>query len=198
MYRRIPALALLALSAAAQGIEEDFSRGMTNWWVEGGERVWVESGRLRKPIRPPVLRGMSRQCGVAASSLAISSSNWMRNVSSTPNANNINLFFNYTDPSGVPLEKTAESRKSAGYGLYHQINGYIITFLNDTDQNSGKARVRIRRNPGFKLLAETFAYHCRAGATYHLKVVKEGGDIRFSVDGNELLRAHDPEPLGPG
>jgi len=121
-----------------------------------------------------------------------------RVVSSVPNVNNINLFFGYGDPSGVPMEKSAGSRQSAAYGLYHQLNGYIITFLNDTDAGSGKARVRIRRNPGFKLLAETFTYHCRAGVTYHLKVVKNGGDIRFSVDGSELLRASDPEPLGPG
>lgn len=196
----IPALALLLLSAAPRGFEEDFSRGMANWWVEGGERVWVENGRLQMKADPAT--------GTAGNVATV----WRRGVqpgdfeleldaqvvSSVPNVNNINLFFNYTDPSGVPLEKTAESRKSAGYGLYHQINGYIITFLNDTEQNSGKARVRIRRNPGFKLLAETFTYHCRAGVTYHLKVVKDGGDIRFSVDGNELLRAHDPEPLGPG
>lgn len=30
------------------------------------------------------------------------------------------------------------------------------------------------------------------------KVVKKGGDIRFSVDGQELLRANDPHPLGSG
>jgi hypothetical protein len=58
--------------------------------------------------------------------------------------------------------------------------------------------VRIRRNPGFHLLAEAYTYHCRAGRTYHLRVVKRGGEIRFVVDGQELLRAVDPEPLGGG
>jgi len=48
----IPALALLLLSAAPRGIEEDFSRGMANWWVEGGERVWVENGRLQMKADP--------------------------------------------------------------------------------------------------------------------------------------------------
>ena len=197
---RFPILALLLLSAAPQGFEEDFSRGMADWWVEGGERVWVEDGRLQMKADPAT--------GAAGNVATV----WRRGVqpadfdleldaqvvSSVPNVNNINLFFNYTDPSGVLLEKTAESRRSAAYGLYHQINGYIITFLNDTETDSGKARVRIRRNPGFQLLAETFTYHCRARVTYHLKVVKKGGDILFSVDGQELLRAHDPHPLGPG
>ena len=31
---------------------EDFSTGMDNWWVEGGERVWVEDGRLRVKADP--------------------------------------------------------------------------------------------------------------------------------------------------
>ena len=31
---------------------EDFSEGMDNWWVEGGERVWVEDGHLRVAADP--------------------------------------------------------------------------------------------------------------------------------------------------
>jgi hypothetical protein len=167
---------------------------------EGGERVWVEDGRLQMKADPAegaagaVATAWRRGVQPGNFELELDA----RVVSSVPNVNNINLFFGYGDPSGVPLEESAGSRQSAAYGLYHQLDGYIITFLNDTETGNGKARVRIRRNPGFKLLAETFAYHCRAGVTYHLKVVKSGGDIRFSVDGSELLRAHDPEPLGPG
>lgn len=199
---RVTALLLVfpLLAAVAPGFREDFSAGMGEWWVEGGERVWVEDGRLQVKADPAA--------GTAGNVATV----WRHGVqpgdfeleleahvvSSVPNANNINLFFNYSDPSGTPLEKSAESRHSAGYGLYHQLNGYIITFLNDTENNSGKARIRIRRDPGFKLLAETFAYHCRAGVTYRLKIVKRGGDIRFAADGNDLLRATDPEPLGPG
>ena len=117
-------------------------------------------------------------------------------VSSSLNVNNINLFFGYSDPAGKPLEETQDARRTADYGFYHKLNGYIVTFLNDEEAGKGKARVRIRRNPGFRLLAETFAYECRAGKTYHLRLVKRGGEISFSVDGKELLRANDPEPLG--
>lgn len=190
------------------GIDENFSHGMADWWVEGGERVWVEDGRLHVKADPA---GKGSAGAVATV--------WHRAVqpgdfdleldahvvSSSADANNINLFFGYTDPSGFPLEQTKHLRKNAAYSLYHQLNGYIVTFLNDAEGAGGKAadgstkaRVRIRRNPGFKLLAETFAYHCRPGVTYHLRLVKRGGEIRFAVDGKELLRATDPEPLGPG
>ena len=184
----------------ASGIHEDFSRGMRDWWSEGGERVWVEDGRLHVSADNPKIPGG----GVATV--------WRRTrhpgdfqmeldahvVSSAPEANNINLFFSYSDPSGAPLEDTRAGRARAEYSLYHKLNGYIITFLNDTDTASGKARIRIRRNPGFRLLAETYGYHCRRGRTYHLKVTKRGGEIRFAVDGQELLKAVDPEPLACG
>jgi hypothetical protein len=197
----------LLLAAASSVIQEDFSRGMDNWWVEGGERVWVADGKLNVKADNPSIPGGS----VATV--------WLRTqhpadfqldfdahvVASSIDANNVNLFFSYSDPAGSPLEQTREARRTAGYNLYHKLNGYIITFLHEpgstggpSSDESSKARVRIRRDPGFNLLAETYAYHCRQGVTYHMTVVKRRGEIQFSVDGRELLRATDPQPLGGG
>jgi len=187
---------LLLLLPTPEYFTEDFSRGMDRWWSEGGERVWVEHGRLRVEADQPGIPGG----GVATV--------WCRIphpadfqldldaqvLSSSIAANNINLFFCYTDPSGQPLESTRAARASASYDLYHRLNGYIITFLND----KGTARTRIRRDPGFHLLAERFSGQCLEGRTYHLRVRKRGGEIRFLVDGREVLAATDPHPLGQG
>jgi hypothetical protein len=180
---------------------------MENWWTEGGERVWVEDGRLHIKADDPKIPGGSvatvwhRAEHPGNFELELDA----RVVSSSVDANNINLFFSCSDPSGRPLESTRDARRTADYGLYHKLNGYIVTFLNDMEGAGGtapdgsrKARVRIRRNPGFKLLGETFTYHCRRGVTYHLRLTKRGGDIRFAVDGRELLRATDPQPLDGG
>lgn len=202
------ALAAAALPAASQALlEDDFSRGMANWWVEGGERVWVEDGRLHVRADNPKLPGG----GVATV--------WSRTpvrgdfrleveahvVSSTLDANNINLFFCYTDPAGKPLEESRDTRRTAGYDLYHKLNGYIITFLNDYQGEGGrhpdgstKARYRIRRDPGFQLLNEKYDGWCRQGVTYKLGVTKRGGRIAFAVDGREVLSGVDPAPLEGG
>jgi hypothetical protein len=201
-------LILFLFATASTGFREDFSDSMDSWWMEGGERAWVENGRLYLKADPPT-------SGPAKAMATV----WRRGeqpgnfelqfdaevLSSSQKVNNINLFFCYRDPSGQPLEKTSGSRESADYSLYHKLDGYILTFLNDAEgaggrdaQGGTKARIRIRRDPGFRLLAETFAYHCRAGQTYHIGLVKRGGDIRFSVDGTELLRATDPDPLDGG
>ncbi len=189
-------IACLVLMGGQAVLLEDFSRGMERWWVEGSERVYIQDGRLYVDADNPQKPG-----GGAATV-------WCRSllptdfelevdahvVSSTLHANNINLFFAYSDPSGKPLDETRAARLHAGYDLYHQLNGYIITFVND----QGKARVRIRRNPGFHLLAEVYGGECRQGVTYHLRVRKFGGEISFSVNGEQLLNARDAHPLGAG
>ena len=196
-----------SLPAQAPLLGEDFSRGMDNWWVEGGERVWVEDGHLHVKADNPKVPGG----GVATVWAKTPVHGTFRLevdahvVSSTIDANNINLFFCYSDPAGKPLYDTRETRRGAGYDLYHQLNGYIITFLNDMAGEGGrypdgttKARYRIRRDPGFHLLGEKFDGVCRKGVTYRLGVTKRGGNIAFSIDGQEVLRATDPQPLDGG
>jgi hypothetical protein len=208
MNRRTFLLQCAAAAAAERAVvDEDFSSGMKNWWSEGGERVWVEDGRLHMKADNPKVPG-----GAVATA-------WLRTpvagdfrleieahvVSSSIAANNINLFFCYSDPSGQPLQQTRESRRNAEYALYHKLNGYIVTFLNDFEAEGGrhqdgstKARYRIRRNPGFNLLSEKFADHCSQGTTYKIGVTKRGGDIQLSIDGKEVLAAKDPDPLPGG
>ncbi len=186
---------------------EDFSHGMSNWWVEGGERVWIEDGHLRVKADP----GRRAPGNVATV--------WCKTphpadvrvefdahvIRSSLGVNNVNFFLCYSDPSGKPLWDTRAGRSTAAYKLYHQLNGYIFTFLRDAKFAGGrrgdggaKARIRIRRCPGFHLLAETYAYHCDAGRTYHVAITKRGGRIAYAVDGKTLLEVTDPHPLSGG
>lgn len=189
---------VMSIDAASTpaGWSEDFSHGMEQWWAEGGERTWVEDGRLQVWADAPEQPGggvatvWCRRPLPAEFELEIEA----HVVSSASQANNINLFFCYSDPGGRPLEETRDQRRSADYALYHPLNGYIVTFLND----QGRARARLRRCPGFALLDERHEGECRSGVTYRLKVRKQGGAIVFSVDGRELVRATDPAPWTGG
>lgn len=169
---------------------------MAQWWTEGGERVWVEHGRLNVRADAP------GEPGGGVSTV------WCRRplpadfeleldahvVDSSAGVNNINLFFCYSDPAGRLLEETRDARRTADYNLYHKLNGYIATF----GREAGAPRTRLRRNPGFNLLSERREGDSRAGVTYRLKVRKQGGEIVFSVDGRELGRAVDPQPWQGG
>ncbi len=106
-------------------------------------------------------------------------------VSSSDTANNINFFFMYSDPSGKPLRRSASERQSGTYSLYHQLNGYIFT--NVTNGNERRVRYRLRDNPGFKLLDETFEGENRVGETRHIKILKKANRLQYWVDGKKIL-----------
>lgn len=207
MHHRLPICALLVFAVTCSAgdnllLDEQFDLGMDGWWVEGGERVWVEGGRLHVDADPA-------KDGPRAATV------WARQpisgdvkvtfdahiVSSSVNVNNINLFLFYSDPAGKPLEATAPQRIDGEYNRYHALNGYIFTFVNEPRKDAaegGPARARMRRCPGFHLLTETRQHHCRAGHTYQFEIIRRGGKLSFSVDGRQLLTADDPHPHREG
>ena len=188
-------------------INETFEAGMDNWWVEGGQEVHVVDGRLYMKADPPEVGP-----GYVATA-------WCRTpvsgdvrieydahvIHSEVDVNNINFFFYYADPAGQPLEKTKADRADGGYKRYHDLNGYIVTFLKDAkgtgglhEDGSNKARFRMRRCPGFNLIDESFGGSCEVGVTYHCVIIRKAGRITFEVNGEKYLEAVDPNPLAEG
>ena len=173
------------------------------WWVEGGEKVGVENGRLRVKADPEPKGAPGYVCTVwnhqpVSGNVQVDFDAHV--LSSTLGTNNINFFLFYTDPEGAPLYNTRDTRADGGYSHYHNLNGYIFTFLNDTHNNlkGDRARFRMRRCPGFQLLTETYASHCRQGVTYHVRITRKDGHITFAVDGITYLEADDEAPWKEG
>jgi hypothetical protein len=190
--------------------EEDFSDGdMSGWWVEGGEKVWVQDGHLHMKANPAEMSMPAGVCTVwydrkFQGDVEISFDAHV--VESAIDANNINFFFHYTHPQdGKTIPGTREERADGAYSKYHNLNGYIVTFLNDFNREAPlgadgipQARLRMRRCPGFSLIDETFAYHCKAGTTYHCRIIKKASLIEFYVDGVKILEANDKNFLNEG
>ena len=183
---------------------EDFSQGMDNWWVEGGERVWVEDGRIHVKADPPQ-KGPGYVATVWCKTPTPANVKVELDahvIESAIDVNNINFFLCYSDPSGKALFDTRQSRATGDYKLYHILNGHIFTFLKDVPGKGGKhpdgkhkARIRMRRCPGFELMTETYDYHCEKGVTYHVTITKNRGKLTFAVDGKVYLEDTDPNPL---
>lgn len=201
-------------------LKEDFSRydgdavdgrieAAHEWWVEGGERAWVEEGRLHIKSDPEA-EGDSRFVATVWCKTPISGDVRVELkahvLNSSVGANNINVFLFYSNPSGKPLFESREERADAAYNHYHDLNGYIVTFLRDRHQEAGltadghpHARLRLRRCPGFELVNETYdPIGVETGETYHLTITRRGGIIAFAVDGKEYLRWEDEDPLKEG
>jgi hypothetical protein len=178
-----------------------------NYWVEGGEAAWVADNRLYQKANPDE--------GTVEGSV---STIWCRTpfpadveirmkarvVASEVEANNINLFLSYAVREGATLEETRDERADGDYAHYHGLDGYIFTFLRDwqfTGETEGAdlpARFRIRRCPGFQLLAEKHEGFCEQRKVYDLRIRKQGGELSIGVDGQVILEAIDPSPLGGG
>lgn len=222
--RLLSALSVILATATAAAettlFFEDFEKGGDSeklpkgWWAEGGEKVWVADGKLhvRANAEGRVAKDRSNVSNYVCTV-------WNETefkgdirvefdahvVASVPGVNNINFFLLYSDPSGKPIYETRAARVSGDYHFYHTLNGYIVTFLQGQEHirtyhpdGTAKARFRMRRCPGFRLIHETFGHHCRKSVTYHITFTKKRGVLTYAVDGTTCLRAEDPEPLTHG
>ena len=158
------------------------------WWSEGSKAVRIEKGRLRADAN---LDGSGEDYGTSTVWLDKTFSGDLRVefeahvVASEGDKNNINFFLLFSDPSGRPLQQTKDDRADGQYGKYHELNGYVITFL--ANGNPDKARFRFRDDPGFNLLQEEFTYECRQNKTYHIAITKKGKRVTYAVDGTVCL-----------
>lgn len=165
------------------------------WWLEGGEAVYIEDGRLVIKADPETERAPGHAATV-----------WNKNqfsgnvqvefdvhvVASSINVNNINFFLHYTHPGGnSTLYETRNFRLDGMYDHYHDLNGYIFTFVNTRRTEKDEARFRMRHCPGFGLMNENYAYHCHKGQTYHVTITKQGDSLSHAVDGTVYLQGVD-------
>jgi len=202
----IAGIIFLSPPAYPMNFTEDFSHGMDQWWVEGGRKTWVADGKLYVDTNAPI--------GESGTGATV----WFRQpiegdveiactvqvVASDIKANHINFFLYYSMPDGSDLFESRGNRADGAYKHYHDLNGYIVTFLNDrhteavASAGSSPARHRIRRCPGFTLIAEQFDGTNSIGKTYHCKIIKKGTSIRFYVDGDLRVETDDPTPFSKG
>lgn len=155
-----------------------------NWWSEGCEAV-IKDGHL-------FVDADDKSYGMA--------SVWLDRriagdfiieydasiVASKGDKNNINCFLLYSTPDNTLLRDTRNERKDGLYSHYHELNGFIFTFL-PNDGNVNEARFRFRKNPGFELVQERVGYRCISGEIYHIKIKKKGNRFRYWVDGKKFI-----------
>lgn len=115
-------------------------------------------------------------------------------VSSADDANNINLFFMYSNPSGTPLKETAHQRRDGLYRRYHELQGYIVT--NVTNGDSASIRYRFRKNPGFRLLKQAHSARNNRKQKIHITILKMENHIEYREDDQKIFDVTDSEETG--
>lgn len=168
----------------------------SDWWMEGGEDLFVQDGKLHIKSDPDEERSSGYVATVwnqKGFSGDVTVEFDAHVTASSQDVNNINFFLLYSHPSeDSTLYETRGTRADGGYGHYHTLNGYIFTNVkSDKSASENNARFRMRRCPGFELIDENYAYESQQGKTYHITITKRGDRLSYAVDGTAYLEATD-------
>jgi len=177
-----------------------FTDGLRNWWVEGSQKTWVEDEQLYIKASPET-RGAA---GYVASvwckqrfegDVRVEFEATSLSSKSAEKVNNINFFLHYTHPSEQTMYETRYLRADASYGLYHELPGYIFTFVRDrTESSPNRARFRVRWCPGFNLIGEHYdtSIGSEAETRYDVTIIKRGKELTFKINGKTMVQTtHD-------
>jgi len=105
----------------------------------------------------------------------------------------VNFILHGDTPEGDLL--ATSDQRTGRYAEYQVFPNSIVTYL--TDQENGRSRVRLRRNPGFELLSERYLDEpIEQGRPMRLTTrVEADGTLSIARDGQVLHSARDPDPL---
>ena len=162
--------------------EDRFDTLSSDWTPEGGALLSLSGGRLYINAARERLHFCTLWCARRFDGDTLVE--YTARVEKGDGHTNINFFLFGSNPDGSP--PLVNSRERTGdYGEYHLMHNYIFTFLNDLPPGSRneKARIRFRKNPGFRLLAETWRSPVEKGRDYRFAVAVQGARMRFYVDG---------------
>lgn len=178
---------------ATELARETFDGGWENrWFTEGNAAIASRDGRLH--VATSTTSGEE-----PAATL------WWREVlpenvmieftagaelSAEKNAANLNVILHAREADGSPYR----FGRSGRYPEYHGLPNYIFTLTGGFQE--GWARVR--RNPGFSILAENRDIRSEPGNIYRVRVVLAEGRIRYWLNGRLVHDARDPRPLSGG
>ena len=117
---------------------------------------------------------------------------------------NFNFFIHTSLVDGRDLFETRGER-TGDYPEYHGMNNYLFTFLPGRVESEGDkapefARLRFRRNPGFRLMKEIYSGSVVNDRWYHFQYVVLDGLVACAVDRHpqETYGWCDSEPLREG
>ena len=99
-----------------------------------------------------------------------------------------------SDEGDIKVELAGDG-VSAARSANYVASGYVIIFGGWNNELSAV----VRRNEHGKERATTTAPRVEPGRRYHFTLLRQGGALRWEIDGRELLTYDDPNPLlGPG
>jgi hypothetical protein len=180
------------------------------WIVEGWGGAEVRDGKLRVAPYPFDHQGHLKSTDAANRShmvvwnRRVFPSNFLLEYEMNPGVSNRGLtivFFSAAGKNGADIFDLSMPPRRADYTTYHsgEIATYSDSYWSRNTEIESKTN-RLRKNPGFRLLAE--APSLTAGsiaAPYRVRILKSGAHIEVEINGNAVIKLDDADkPLGAG
>jgi len=161
-----------------------------NWSEEGNGRLTFANGKLGIDAMEGGYSAFFR--GELPGDLLLS---FRARLVPPEGAGNINIITHcQPERAGFPISPTG------AYDAYHLLPNYIVTFVKDEErlgQSPHAGRTRLRRNPGFRLIAEAHP-ESAMGREYQVVFACKAGRVRYYLDSVKLHEWLDPDPLPGG
>ena len=178
------------------------------WIVEGAGGVDIKNGKLRtSPV--PFDKDGNQLKDAKRSHLVVWNKNifpenflleYEMNPNSSPGGLTI-IFFCATGKNGEDIFDLNLPPRFADYKLYHSgaLANYSDSYFSRNTEIEA-ATNRLRKNPGFALVAEGKSLTTGAtDVTHHIRILKFGGHIEIEINGKTIFKWDDREkPLGAG
>ncbi len=178
------------------------------WIVEGAGGVDIKNGKLRASPVPFDANG-SQLKDAKRSHLVVWNKNifpenflleYEMNPNNSPGGLTI-IFFCAAGKNGEDIFDLHLPPRFADYKLYHSgtLANYSDSYFSRNTEIESLTN-RLRKNPGFKLVAEGKSLTTGAtDGTHHIRILKFGGHIEIEINGKTIFKWDDAgKPLGAG
>lgn len=176
---------------------DTFDRGLGNWLAEGDAAIGVNQGWLEVDAGSGDVGAATIWCKKEFSGPQLVEYD-VRLMAKTIQSN-INMFLLASMPEGPGLLETSDTRNGS-YGQYHVFPNYLVTVLNNSHPEEKRCmlRLRMRLNPGFRLVEQGWFEPLVFGKVYHLAYLIQPPKLAVFLDGRKLGEAIYEEKLTRG
>ena len=176
---------------------DPFGRGLGNWLAEGDATIGVNQGWLDVDARFGDVGAVTIWCKSEFSGPQLVEYD-VRLMANTIHSN-VNMFLMASMSDGSSVLKTSDTRNGK-YPQYHVFPNYLITVLNNPhpDKKRWMLRLRMRLNPGFRLVEEGWFEPLVFGKVYHISYLIQPPKVAVFLNGRKLGEATYEEKLTRG
>jgi len=172
---------------------EDFQDDYADWVVEGKAMVRISQGRLEVDARGGAVTIWCRREFEGPQLVE-----YDVRLAGDSFESNVNFFLLAGNPDAAGLLATSAERDGS-YDQYHRFPNYLVTILNGVSpEKREQLRVRLRLDPGFRLVSEGWFEPLVFGRVYHVAYLVEPPNLTVYLDGRRIGYAEYADKITKG